>query len=198
MGGGTVSPPTSTVFGYGLSPRGRGNPERLLGIERQGGSIPAWAGEPSTSLWAGSPYTVYPRVGGGTEVFALNPYPRVGLSPRGRGNLLGHGLFRRSNRSIPAWAGEPALTTSTRSRPSVYPRVGGGTAGRSASRRTIPGLSPRGRGNPRNRRLLRAGEGSIPAWAGEPVSDSKGGNPVEVYPRVGGGTVSQVVSEAVS
>ena len=50
------------------------------------------------------------------------------------------------------------------------------------------GLSPRGRGNPglvrRRFRLPR----SIPAWAGEPFVDGLLYKPLEVYPRVGGGT----------
>ena len=52
------------------------------------GSIPAGAGEPSTSTSGGHTITVYPRGCGGTEVsrcFVLRLY---GLSPRVRGNLL--------------------------------------------------------------------------------------------------------------
>ena len=115
--------------------------------------------------------TVYPRVGGGTIVSntippSLGVYPRVGggtlsigLSPRGRGNpsngmmpmpypRVGGGtqLVYSSDRSIPAWAGEPSSSTRPIFVGSVYPRVGGGTF---------------------DFQWLREA-GSIPAWAGEP------------------------------
>ena len=50
------------------------------------------------------------------------------------------------------------------------------------------GLSPRGRGNPGATMHYEDGDGSIPAWAGEPHGV---GSPLygqRVYPRVGGGT----------
>ena len=77
----------------GLSPRGRGNPERPLPLHcRYGaGSIPAWAGKPSavSPSATGRRSRVYPRVGG--ETIRLRPYAEpTGLS-----------------RSIPAWAGKP-------------------------------------------------------------------------------------------
>ena len=51
----------------------------------------------------------------------------IGLSPRGRGNLLDCSEHRRRARSIPAWAGEPfSVPTYAKPQP-VYPRVGGGT-----------------------------------------------------------------------
>ena len=53
------------------------------------------------------PEAVYPRVGGGTDLFNAARQRVHGLSPRGRGNLRGRGCDRPSRRSIPAWAGEP-------------------------------------------------------------------------------------------
>ena len=50
------------------------------------------------------------------------------------------------------------------------------------------GLSPRGRGNPRIEVHVPVGQGSIPAWAGEPALPSPTASPSWVYPRVGGGT----------
>ena len=50
------------------------------------------------------------------------------------------------------------------------------------------GLSPRGRGNPPSVVALRGGHGSIPAWAGKPVSASTWPRRHAVYPRVGGET----------
>ena len=71
----------------------------------------------------------------------------------------------------------------------VYPRVGGGTWFKIAWQRVVGGLSPRGRGN-----LLRFAseylpQGSIPAWAGEPMYTACWSAAVTVYPRVGGGTL---------
>ena len=54
---------------------------------------------------------VYPRVGGGTHMWASFIVSIHGLSPRGRGNrpvLLGHGV---RGRSIPAWTGEPLIVS---------------------------------------------------------------------------------------
>ena len=51
---------------WGLSPRVRGNPERLGVRARVRGSIPACAGEPMGVEWSCMAYRVYPRVCGGT------------------------------------------------------------------------------------------------------------------------------------
>ena len=55
----------------------------------------------------------------------------------------------------------------------VYPRVGGGTRSRVDSGIGFGGLSPRGRGNHMHIRKRLQGEGSIPAWAGEPHAYSQ-------------------------
>ena len=52
----------------------------------------------------------------------------------------------------------------------------------------IAGLSPRVRGNPPHRPRGRAGLGSIPACAGEPLQCRAMGAGGGVYPRVCGGT----------
>ncbi len=72
---------------------------------------------------------VYPRVCGGTDCRKLNINTRSGLSPRVRGNLRPHAVGAELERSIPACAGEPAATAWTKSAPTVYPRVCGGTRG---------------------------------------------------------------------
>ena len=112
-------------------------------------SIPAWAGEPSQRrccygahgrsipAWAGEPSPSYGsnwRSLGSIPAWAGEPMlrltlgvPRIGLSPRGRGNVLLDQIINR-RWSIPAWAGEP------RGNGAYIPQV----------RR---GLSPRGRGN---------------------------------------------------
>ena len=207
VGGGTRGLGQAGIASDGLSPRGRGNPERTIQRFFPIGSIPAWAGEPGIHAIPISQQRVYPRVGGGTAVRAALICTGVGLSPRGRGNpqlldLQARGLSPRGRGNRVDPQGRPTggrvyprvgggtrhvLNPSTLAR--VYPRVGGGTV--SPDQPLVPtlGLSPRGRGNlysgiPRED----AKRGSIPAWAGEPVMTMPGWTPTAVYPRVGGGT----------
>ena len=90
----------------GLSPRVRGN--RVVRVEAKevDGSIPACAGEPSAATWTAGMRTVYPRVCGGTISSSMMVGTILGLSPRMRGNPLGH------------------IVWGTLS--GVYPRVNGG------------------------------------------------------------------------
>ena len=113
-----------------------------------------------------------------------------GLSPRGRGNHLDHHLGARQARSIPAWAGKPApLLVSGRST-QVYPRVGGETDHVVPLAKGGAGLSPRGRGNRAVQRRVGNGCRSIPAWAGKPGPRLMQSERLQVYPRVGGETVT--------
>ncbi len=111
---------------------------------------------------------VYPRVCGGTVAQQIDDIADDGLSPRVRGNRLLHIPLPLYLRSIPACAGEPAISL-TRSRwPWVYPRVCGGTYWCAGCTLRKGGLSPRVRGN-LERRVHRGDKlGSIPACAGEP------------------------------
>ena len=148
VGGGTPQTRRVRVPTWGLSPRGRGNLSTHNTHAVSCRSIPAWAGEP----WHGhSPpdhQGVYPRVGGGTDRDIGRLLRGSGLSPRGRGNPP-HGIAHRPHlRSIPAWAGEPFLSTTCPGVSPVYPRVGGGTSSTFGTNASQRGLSPRGRGNP--------------------------------------------------
>src|SRR5690554_2469477 len=69
-----------------------------------------------------------------------------------------------------------------------YPRVCGGTIMMSGAPRDSPGLSPRLRGNPRDRWAPDAGRRTIPASAGEPAWSGAPSISGEDYPRVCGGT----------
>ena len=151
----------------GLSPRVRGSLAALRPAERIDGSIPACAGEPVCRYWANSASRVYPRVCGGA------PY------------LANHGAFQRG--SIPACAGEPLPQIAARSRVRVYPRVCGGAFLRRRSLEMPEGLSPRVRGSQARPSSERAGQGSIPACAGEPSRKRSGQRMRWVYPRVCGG-----------
>ena len=157
-------------------------------MERERGSIPACAGEPTARRYGDYMPTVYPRVCGGTgdisPVFPHNP----GLSPRVRGNLELPRVGPANQRSIPACAGEPPGKPFTGYARRVYPRVCGGTSRIFSDQDSLSGLSPRVRGNPGHGRIRHTARRSIPACAGEPrsiigIEDVEG-----VYPRVCGGT----------
>ena len=168
MGGGTVLACLGSVPPPGLSPRGRGNRLRVGHEARTAGSIPAWAGEPVPGRLQTPAVAVYPRVGGGTHRYQGLDGGRMGLSPRGRGNLLRRQGTPTANRSIPAWAGEPSSPGYWRAPDTVYPRVGGGTRARRQWGQPAMGLSPRGRGNRQLAARFHFIHRSIPAWAGEP------------------------------
>ena len=192
VGGGTVPIPTSTRPPCGLSPRGRGNRGRTRGRGIYRRSIPAWAGEPVHWKPWRSLTAVYPRVGGGTDT-SYNLRARYkGLSPSGRGNRFMSQAEGERCRSIPAWAGEPTVSPCTSALVTVYPRVGGGTHRRGQLSHMREGLSPRGRGNHVPLGYLKVLRGSIPAWAGEPPPAAPCAGPAPVYPRVGGGTGSNI------
>ena len=112
----------------------------------------------------------------------------AGLSPRLRGNPYWKTRPNNDGGSIPAPAGEPASSASTRLRLRVYPRACGGTDTDRYGDTLAQGLSPRLRGN-RPQHVPEQGlAGSIPAPAGEP-SHVAGVLPSgRVYPRACGGT----------
>ena len=145
--GGTAGRHDFVLRPDGLSPRVRGN--RPAGSRRvqRNRSIPACAGEPRTGGGSCKPRMVYPRVCGEPIAVdlphnATRVYPRVcggterlvngqwhgeGLSPRVRGNRVICQPHKRPEGSIPACAGEPALSLARYAPVRVYPRVCGGT-----------------------------------------------------------------------
>ena len=156
------------------------------------GSIPACAGEPSSSLLSTSAGRVYPRVCGGTYGGAGPTAPGRGLSPRVRGNPPGGIFQRQAERSIPACAGEPKIDFGGGLTGWVYPRVCGGTLSAGLRYARLIGLSPRVRGNLRRRAAGLEYCGSIPACAGEPTQGRLPMLFLAVYPRVCGGTPGDV------
>ena len=92
-------------------------------------------------------FWVYPRVCGGTAEGEVAGVVLAGLSPRVRGNRHHLADDRHPFRSIPACAGEPAASGSSRASPMVYPRVCGGTRSQPSVKAYGIGLSPRVRGN---------------------------------------------------
>ena len=86
VGGETPMTGVGRNVDLGLSPRGRGNPPRILRIWFSLGSIPAWAGKPAPVTQSKAARWVYPRVGGETHSVPAEGGIQTGLSPRGRGN----------------------------------------------------------------------------------------------------------------
>ena len=123
--GGTVASIRRGAAVGGLSPRVRGNRAQHGWQLTWWRSIPACAGEPGCRLTKTIPKRVYPRVCGGTETANARRLVAAGLSPRVRGNPRRPFLLQHWQGSIPACAGEPSTTSSTTSRPGVYPRVRG-------------------------------------------------------------------------
>ena len=152
----------------GLSPRARGNHDRVFALLCDARSIPACAGEPDGSAGAGPRQRVYPRVRGGTSVAPLESARSWGLSPRARGNPCRLTTAGGRRRSLPACAGEPRLDRIDGVHQAVYPRVRGGTHMVDRSQRRSGGLSPRARGNLATGNCGPAWLRSIPACAGEP------------------------------
>ncbi len=125
--GGTLPLPIPGARRGGLSPRVRGNRQRYGKGNLYRGSIPACAGEPILPGSPPCPGRVYPRVCGGTQCRLHYKISAYGLSPRVRGNLSRPAACAGAYRSIPACAGEPAVSTSGLPVTKVYPRVCGGT-----------------------------------------------------------------------
>ena len=132
---------------------------------------------------------VYPRERGGDIRKSGRDPRRVGLSPRTRGRR------RRGKRtggtvgSIPANAGETALSTRASPNSGVYPRERGGDRALAGGTLAAPGLSPRTRGRPTEREQLAGAGGSIPANAGETAQLCAVASGCRVYPRERGGDV---------
>ena len=172
----------------GLSPRMRGNHYRSgLRLEARR-SIPAYAGEPPRGAFRRRRKWVYPRVCGGTFVSDRVRNPQMGLSPRMRGNHFRIVTALSGSGSIPAYAGEPWRRRRNSIIQRVYPRVCGGTRPGPHTPRLRHGLSPRMRGNPSGYTRGNRKIGSIPAYAGEPITATATRSNAPVYPRVCGGT----------
>ena len=170
-GGGNPGSLSVETVEAGLSPHGRG---KLAPVEYGcpcGGSIPARAGETPFSGCTATRKPVYPRTGGGNRV--QSSFPEAG------------------GRSIPARAGETDAAVPGRGGDEVYPRTGGGNPGRRRRSRSIPGLSPHGRGKQIGHNPQIPQEGSIPARAGETQNPPAPDDSAAVYPRTGGGNVEE-------
>ena len=94
------------------------------------------------------------------------PYPRMGLSPRLRGNVSRIKLEADGIGSIPALAGERLVKLTRQLTNEVYPRACGGTEQSSVRMEQSLGLSPRLRGNARPAAADEWGSGLSPRLRG--------------------------------
>ena len=96
------------IFGFvGLSPRVRGNLNAVSPDVSTSRSIPACAGEPTSSSVPSTPARVYPRVCGGTAGPMRSKSSTSGLSPRVRGNPFQLGYPRKWQGLSPRVRGNP-------------------------------------------------------------------------------------------
>ena len=166
--GGAVYAEVSGGFDVGLSPRVRGSRQVVIAHSARPGSIPAGAGEPGQRRAGQRLAGVYPRGCGGAITGRRACQFLQGLSPRVRGSRRMARLAQRAQGSIPAGAGEPAISASLVHCKRVYPRGCGGAPSKLTHALTGEGLSPRVRGSPFSASSIASHIGSIPAGAGEP------------------------------
>ena len=132
--GGNPLPASRPCSSRGPSPRVRGKRRRPHRAALLGGSIPACAGETSSTTPASPVRQVHPRVCGGNATSPRMCCEVKGPSPRVRGKRDGDGGGGHLPGSIPACAGE---TTRRRASPAsgrVHPRVCGGNSQRAVPR----------------------------------------------------------------
>ena len=145
--GATMPVIASVIWGAGLSPRVRGNPQEGCFAGLPCGPIPACAGQPFRLEDFTSLRVAYPRVCGATKVAEAYAGPASGLSPRVRGNRATAAQFLRWPGPIPACAGQPAARFTACTSARAYPRVCGATRQVVVLTCRLCGLSPRVRGN---------------------------------------------------
>ena len=172
----------------GLSPRVRGNLNKLNALSLCPRPIPACAGQPVISGDCDPSQGAYPRVCGATTI-PPDPWATVlGLSPRVRGNRRSPRPSPAGSGPIPACAGQPSSHPGSRAQWGAYPRVCGATAPGRPAFSELQGLSPRVRGNRALGEARAVALGPIPACAGQPNSQRTVQIKAGAYPRVCGAT----------
>ena len=126
--GGAVRSTLPLHIKQGLSPRVRGSRRHNGSHRSEPRSIPASAGEPSTTTMPTRGCEVYPRECGGAFSLHHAVSRDGGLSPRVRGSPERAALGDHARRSIPASAGEPQNGKRGKPEKKVYPRECGGAA----------------------------------------------------------------------
>ena len=130
----------------GLSPRTRGKPRLVNGVQIIRGPIPAHAGETFEDLINAHTWGAYPRARGGNCYLLLTRSVGAGLSPRTRGKHFLSTCFDAGTGPIPAHAGETQFPSVVLLYIWAYPRARGGNGYQTAYIAAVAGLSPRTRG----------------------------------------------------
>ena len=116
-----------------------------------------------------TPNTVYPRLRGGSMSTGWAGLYKTGLSPPTRGIPRSNTHPYRATRSIPAYAGDPQIPDTATRIAAVYPRLRGGSGDKGAIKMKCKGLSPPTRGILPLTDKGVCVDGSIPAYAGDPL-----------------------------
>ncbi len=185
--GGDAGRPNAAISSTGPSPRARGRRPDPGGEGQQRGSIPACAGETPSGTRICPHVGVHPRVRGGDYQKTDRDASVSGPSPRARGRHHHRRPQSPDHRSIPACAGETIKFGVVPIFRWVHPRVRGGDHKALLMMRVPEGPSPRARGRRPEELYLAAGQGSIPACAGETQSAPDVVPLHRVHPRVRGG-----------
>ena len=173
----------STPGGDGSSPLARGTREMPLPSWAAARFIPARAGNTSSAGVAARGGPVHPRSRGEHARRTTGAAGRGGSSPLARGTPRPTTTLRRSERFIPARAGNTAgAATRGGSRP-VHPRSRGEHPRASATSPTAGGSSPLARGTRTCRRAPGGRIRFIPARAGNTPATGGASWPGSVHPR---------------
>ena len=154
------------VAGDGSSPRRRGTRTGSLSNATSLRFIPAQAGNTRSSICATMSIAVHPRAGGEHGASDQPQNPCNGSSPRRRGTPIARPRAVRSQRFIPAQAGNTAAMALERVVPAVHPRAGGEHDMERSRMLAGDGSSPRRRGTLPPGRSCRRSRRFIPAQAG--------------------------------
>ena len=174
----------------GLSPRVRGIRGRRRRSGRVAGSIPAGAGNPSSSPPRSTRRRVHPRGCGESEGALGGEQPFEGPSPRVRGIHLRAVRHPPQAGSIPAGAGNPQGGLKCIISIRVHPRGCGESTRLLVGTAAQKGPSPRVRGiHPDPPKPVRR-KGSIPAGAGNPSRAEYSSSDHRVHPRGCGESVT--------
>ena len=185
------------VAATGPSPRVRGSRQGVRHGHLIVRTIPACAGEPSTSRSRSSARRDHPRVCGGAASVDISPPPKRGPSPRVRGSLRRARGVVQAPGTIPACAGEPGKGSFGTYLARDHPRVCGGARKAATVLGLVSGPSPRVRGSRGRDRRPDPRRGTIPACAGEPSAARRRRRTAKDHPRVCGGAARNDRTERV-
>ncbi|ALP96680.1 CRISPR associated protein of unknown function [Salmonella enterica subsp. enterica serovar Typhimurium] len=138
----------TAIANLGLSPLARGTPPEHCQFTTTLRFIPAGAGNTQHASLRSAWRPVYPRWRGEHPASSGKMSLSVGLSPLARGTPEHKSKYNRSERFIPAGAGNTSHLQVTSPIPAVYPRWRGEHSHSAFITQTASGLSPLARGTP--------------------------------------------------